>query len=209
MTSSIGEILKNARKEKKISLSDIEKETKIRKKYLLAIENNDWSQFTSRTYVLGIILAYGSFVGLNKEKLKAIFRREYEKTDIPQFKKRIPEGFFIPRAQKYVSSVIIILFAIFIAYFGLQIRNYFKSPQVTIISPKSNFVAKNILKIDLVGKTEKDSIIYINGERIYPDTNNIFRSKIPLPNKKNVITIEVTGANGRKTTITKIIQKKS
>lgn len=39
----IGERLKEARIEKDLTLDDLQKETKIQKRYLESLENNDWS----------------------------------------------------------------------------------------------------------------------------------------------------------------------
>lgn len=63
-------------------------------------------------------------------------------------------------------------------------------------------------KIELVGKTEKEASVTVNGERVYTNEEQIFRTFIPLVLKENIVRIEVTGANGRKATITKTFYKR-
>ncbi len=81
----VGDILKKRRLEKNLTLEEVEKRTKIRKKFLLAIEKGDYSSFPSSTYVRGFIKNYSDFLNLPTEEILAIFRREFaqeEKTGI-------------------------------------------------------------------------------------------------------------------------------
>ena len=76
-----GQILKKERERLGLTLENVEKATKIRKKSLIDIENGDFKKFASKTYVLGIIRSYGDFLNLDAFKLAAFFWREYERTD--------------------------------------------------------------------------------------------------------------------------------
>lgn len=52
--SGIGEQLRKAREAKGLSISDIEKATKIQSRYLEAIENNDFDQAARATFTSGL-----------------------------------------------------------------------------------------------------------------------------------------------------------
>lgn len=202
-----GELLRQERKNRELTLEDIEKKTRIRKKYLAAVEKNDWSIFPSKTYIIGVLGSYGRFLKLDEEKLRAVFRREYEKKEDIGFKERVSKEYLTPQTKKLVKTIIAILALIFIVYFGYQLKLYFSPPFVEIISPKKTSFIKEE-KIELVGKTEKEAIVIVNGERVFQDKNNIFKIAIPLTNPKNEVIIEVTGANGKKTILKKIFEKK-
>ena len=77
---SVGEILKKQRKKKGLTLLEVEKKIKVRLKFLKAIEDNNWS-FSSKVYISGIIKNYAQFLDLDKDKVLAFFRRDYEKND--------------------------------------------------------------------------------------------------------------------------------
>lgn len=205
---TIGEILMKERKERNITLEELEKKTKIRKKNLEAVEKNDWKKFPSKTYVVGIIKSYGKFLNLNEDKLIAFFRRQYEKKEEIRFKERVSKTYFTPQTKKLLKISIFSILLVFSLYFGYQLIVYFSPPKVEIISPKGA-VFKGEEKIKLIGKTEKEALVNINGERVYQNKDNIFETIIPLINPKNEVIIEVTGANGRKTIIKKIFEKKS
>lgn len=203
---TIGEILKKERHNVKLTLDQVERATKIRKKNLEAIEKNDWKRFPSKTYILGVIKSYGKFLGLDEEKLSAFFRREYGKKDDLRFKRKINKHFLVPQTKKVFRLAIFFIFVIFIFYFGYQLKLYLSPPRLNIISPtKTTFKYEN--RFDLVGQTEKESIVTVNGERVYLDNQNKFKITLPLTKEKNGVTIEVTGANGRKTVVKKVFEK--
>jgi cytoskeleton protein RodZ len=66
---SIGAKLREARTRRQLSLVDVEAATKIRCRYLQAIENDEWDQLPSDTYARAFIRTYGRFLGLDGERL--------------------------------------------------------------------------------------------------------------------------------------------
>lgn len=201
-----GEILKKEREKRGLTLEQVEKETKIREKHLKAIEENDWNKFSSKTFIIGIIRSYGKFFELEEDKLIAFFRRQYEKKEEVGFKRRINQEFLVPRTKKIFKAAVFLVSAIFILYFGYQLKLYFTPPLVEILKPQGTVFEED--KIELVGRTEKEAIVNINGERVFLDEDQAFKLDIPLTKPKNQVIIEVTGANGRKTVIRRTFEKK-
>ncbi len=78
MEISIGETLSKARIKRGISVKDVEKNIKIRSKYLSAIENNDYEQIPGQAYVLGFIKSYAGYLGLDAQALVTRYQRENE-----------------------------------------------------------------------------------------------------------------------------------
>jgi cytoskeletal protein RodZ len=62
---NIGDVLKNARDEKGYTIEDAARETNIAKKYLTALEAEDFEQFPAEAYVLGFLKNYADFLGLD------------------------------------------------------------------------------------------------------------------------------------------------
>lgn len=67
--SKLGEALQNARMEKGISLDELQRETKIQKRYLRAIEEGDYSQLPGRFYARAFMKSYAEAVGLDPDEL--------------------------------------------------------------------------------------------------------------------------------------------
>jgi cytoskeletal protein RodZ len=70
---NIGELFKQRRMEKSLSLKEVESATSIRTSYLAAIEEGHEGQFLSRVYMYGFMRQYAGFLGLDFDKLS----REY------------------------------------------------------------------------------------------------------------------------------------
>jgi transcriptional regulator with XRE-family HTH domain len=199
---SVGEILRNEREKKGLTLAEVEKAIKVREKFLHAIEQNDWKPFTSKIYITGIIKNYAHFLHLDGDKLTAFFRREYERKEEVKFKKRVSGKYFAPATRRYTILGIIAIFVIFSFYFGYQLYLFLSPPKVFIVSPrKTNFTDD---RVTVIGKTEKDASIIIFGERVYQNKEGTFEYELPLHVGKNEFVAEVTGGNGKKTLIKKI-----
>jgi len=203
---SLGEIFRKARLEKNLSLEEAEKKIKVRKKFLAAIEANDW-YFSSRVYVEGIIKNYAQFLGLNHQKTLAIFRRDYEKKEEIGFRKKIPSSFLIADREKILRIIFLIIISLILVYFGYQLKKYLSPPQIVILLPNKTYFI-NEQKIRIVGQTVPGSEIIISGNKIYPDKTGKFYFDFPLTQEKNKLVIEVTGPNGKKNQIEKVFYLK-
>ena len=64
MTNTIGEILKNTRKEQNLSLEEIAQKTRVRIYYLQSLENNKLDVFPSKAQGRGFLRIYAEFLGL-------------------------------------------------------------------------------------------------------------------------------------------------
>jgi cytoskeleton protein RodZ len=73
--TGIGATLRNARKRRKLKLSEVEAATKIRVRFLLAMENEEWGVLPGGSYSRSFIRTYGSFLGLDGERLAEEYRR--------------------------------------------------------------------------------------------------------------------------------------
>ena len=199
---TVGEILKKEREKKGYSLSEVEKAIKIREKFLRAVEDNNWQIFSSKIYITGIVKNYAKFLNISSEKALAYFYRDYEKTEEIRFKKKIPSRYLNPETKKIFFITLSFIFGVFFIYFGFQLKAYFSPPKVVIISPREKVFNRGD-SIKIVGKTEKDAVITIAGERVYQDKEGVFEFNYPINQGKNTVIIEVVGANGRKTLIKK------
>lgn len=78
MASGVGPILREARNRRKVDLSTVEESTRIRIRFLRAIENEEWDVLPGGVYTRGFIRTYAAYLGLDGERLADDFRREVE-----------------------------------------------------------------------------------------------------------------------------------
>ncbi len=67
--AKIGRILEQKRKEKGLSLEEVEQATKIRKRYLDGLERDDYGVLPAGVYAQGFLKTYANYLGLNGEDL--------------------------------------------------------------------------------------------------------------------------------------------
>jgi cytoskeleton protein RodZ len=72
----VGNKLHEARTRRKLSLQQVEEATKIRGRYLQAIEHDEWDQLPGDTYARAFIRTYGRFLGLDGDRLAEDQRRD-------------------------------------------------------------------------------------------------------------------------------------
>src|SRR6059058_601637 len=77
--ADIGTTLREARIRARIDMSEVEARTKIRAKYLRAIENEEWDLLPGPVYVKSFLRTYGDFLGLDSRLLVDEFKRRYER----------------------------------------------------------------------------------------------------------------------------------
>ena len=80
LETAIGATLRDTRARRRIDLTQVESETKIRVRYLRALENEEWDVLPGGAYTRSFIRTYATFLGLDGERLADTYRREYEQT---------------------------------------------------------------------------------------------------------------------------------
>jgi cytoskeletal protein RodZ len=96
----LGELLREARLEKGMSLEEVENLTKIRKRYLQAIEEGDYKVLPGPFYVRAFVKSYADTVGLDSEQVLRIYRNSIPDLDT----KTQPEGYPSKRRRKSINT---------------------------------------------------------------------------------------------------------
>jgi cytoskeleton protein RodZ len=76
--TDIGATLREARMRARIDVSEIEAKTKIRAKYLRALENEEWDLLPGPTFVRTFLRTYAQALGLDSKALVEEYRLRYE-----------------------------------------------------------------------------------------------------------------------------------
>ncbi|HET6348330.1 MAG TPA: helix-turn-helix transcriptional regulator [Candidatus Krumholzibacteria bacterium] len=69
---TVGEILRGAREARKLSVEQVNRETKISVQTVNALESDDFGAFPSETYLKGFVRTYAEFLGLDGNRLWAM-----------------------------------------------------------------------------------------------------------------------------------------
>jgi hypothetical protein len=78
----IGASLREARMRDRIDITEAEADTKIRGKYLRALENEEWDLLPGPTFVKSFLRTYGDYLGLDGRMLVEQFKLRYERPEL-------------------------------------------------------------------------------------------------------------------------------
>lgn len=122
----IGNFLRERREASGISLIEVEKDLKIRKKYLQALEEGNIDAIPGKTYLIGYLRNYSKYLGIDDENIIQIIQTyknlEKQKTDLKETKEEKiylkrkdrsifeKKKFFFPIKYVYLSSFVLIIF---------------------------------------------------------------------------------------------------
>ena len=79
--ASIGDTLREARMRQRLDIADLEARTKIRAKYLRALENEEFGMLPGPTFVKTFLRTYAEALGLDPHVLVETYRASYEPRD--------------------------------------------------------------------------------------------------------------------------------
>jgi cytoskeleton protein RodZ len=103
--ADIGATLREARMRQRIDISEIESETKIRAKYLRALENEEWDLLPGPTYVKSFLRTYAEALGLDGKLLIEEYKLRHERlSDVEMQPIRPPGTAREPRRRRRTGS---------------------------------------------------------------------------------------------------------
>jgi cytoskeletal protein RodZ len=77
--ADIGSLLRDTRMRERIDITTVESATKIRAKYLRALENEEWDQLPGPTFVRTFLRTYAEYLGLDSKMLVEDYKQRYER----------------------------------------------------------------------------------------------------------------------------------
>jgi cytoskeletal protein RodZ len=131
-----------AREKKGVDLLRAERETKIRARYLAALEAGDYADLPGAVYTKGFLRNYALYLGLDPDDVTRQWKRERGDLAIPaEPALNVPRPLQAPRQSLTVSPVLIVagllvvLIAAFGVYIGVQLLRYAKPPTIAVTDP--------------------------------------------------------------------------
>jgi cytoskeletal protein RodZ len=196
---TVGEVLTSERKKQNVTLEEVTRKTKIPLATLEALEQDDYSSLPQPPFVKGFIRNYAQELGLDPEKVLAIFRRDHQlekdKLTTGGIKAPLEEGFsWTPKTTVILFSVLIL--TTLAGFLFLQVKSYLFSPDLTILSPKQGERIKSD-SVKVTGKTIPDATVYINDQLATLEFDGNFSYNLKLISGENLITVKALNRRGQ------------
>ena len=113
--ADIGSTLRETRMRERIDITTVESATKIRAKYLRALENEEWDQLPGPTFVRTFLRTYADYLGLDSKMLVEDYKQRYERPaaqDLMPFSTRAGGGRRPPRPPRVIPPWVLIGLAV-------------------------------------------------------------------------------------------------
>jgi hypothetical protein len=148
----IGGRLREARMRAKIDINEVELRTKIRAKYLRAIENEEWDLLPGDVYAKSFIRTYGEYLGLDTLQLIEDFKRHQERPSDNELRPiaprsrdrerdRRPRGPLIP--PWLAVALVLVAIVVVLAIVGLNTGNKGATTSTQASTPTTHTVTRH------------------------------------------------------------------
>jgi transcriptional regulator with XRE-family HTH domain len=205
----IGLFLKEERTKKKLSLSQMERDTKIKKKFIDMIEKGEWNHLPEYSVTSGFIRTIAKKLNISEENAMAVLRRDY-----PSDVKELPIN---PKPDLKLRTTISPKFIMILlsVLAGLLFLGYLVYQYIIYISPPKLLVSKPIEgqevlvgDIPVSGKTDSDVTLTVNNQKVLVSKTGDFNDKINVAESTKEIVFMAKSRYGKETIIIrKIILK--
>lgn len=202
---TIGSIIKEARLHKKISLSHLENETKIKREFLESIERQDWGHLPDLPVVTGFVKNIARILALNENQIMAMLRRDYPpRRLVINPKKDVSDRFsWTPKLTFLVGAA---AFAIFIlGYLIFQYAKFVTPPTLNITRPKEGAeVTTNEVKVE--GVTDPNATVKVNNQPVLVNEDGSFIVGIAVYEGTTKIVVKAISRTGKESVVTRNIK---
>jgi cytoskeletal protein RodZ len=202
---TIGELFKQARSDRRLSLAKLEDQTKIKKDFIMAIEAHDWSSLPDFPVVVGFVKSISQRLNINPGKAVALLRRDYPPKKLPiNPKPDVSEGFRWSPRLTFIVGVGIVLTVVF-AYLGIQYIKFVSPPSLEVKRPTDGETVTQ-RKVFILGKTDQDATVKANNQPILVDDSGQFSGEIDIFEGTTEIVIKAQSRSGKETEVRRMIK---
>lgn len=211
----LGDALRTQRESMGVTMEQAAEDTRIRTKFLQAIESGDYQSLPGTVYTKGFLRNYAQYLNLDPEEILALYTGERGGTDpVRTFApmKPLVKRSFIFTPTVLVPVVVLAGIVLFIAYVYYQFTNFAVAPHVDITDPPTDAVSQ-AAEYTIKGRTNPDGRITVRvspGQDtindVRPATDGTFSVTVPLKPGPNHVEVQVLDPAGKLAQATRTIQ---
>lgn len=211
----LGEVLRAQRERMGFSLEQAAEDTRIREKFLRALESGDYQTLPGAVYTKGFLRNYADYLALGPDQLIAQFQAERGSPDTPRsFEPMRP----IMRRSVILTPAVLVpigvlaAVALFVGYLYYQFTSFAVPPRLDIAEPAGDAIAQSA-EYQIRGRTAPDARVTI---RVFPGPETIsdvrpsadgsFSARVPLKPGANHVEIQVLDATGKVSQASRVIR---
>jgi len=152
----LGETLRAQREKKGITLEQAASDTRIREKFLKALEDADYQQLPGAVYTRGFLRNYAEYLDLDQEELVVLFHEERGTTGAEPTRTFRPMRPIMRRSLIFTPTVLVPVLVLagivlFVGYLYYQFTSFAVAPSLDVYDPATDAIAQESQYETLVG----------------------------------------------------------
>ena len=211
----LGDALRLQREAMGVTMQQAAEDTRIREKFLQAIENGDYQSLPGTVYTKGFLRNYAQYLNLDPEEALALYTGERggsepARTFAPM--KPLVKRSFIFTPTVLVPVVVLAGIVLFIGYVYYQFTNFAVAPHVDITDPPGDAVSQTA-EYTVKGRTNPDGRITVRVSPgldtindVRPARDGTFSVTVPLKPGPNHVEVQVLDPAGKLAQASRTIQ---
>lgn len=205
---TVGRVIRDERKRKNLTVSDLAATTKIKAEFIQAIEKGRWKLLPEYPVVVGFVKNIFKALGMEEGQGAALIRRDYPPNNLPINPK--PDI-----AKEFVWGPRMTFFA-GVALFTLTILGYLVFQYISFISPPDLLVDKpaegeivTTRNVNVAGSTDPEATVNVNNQPVIIDENGHFESFVEVVPETKEVVIIAKSRSGKESIIKRSIKVES
>jgi cytoskeletal protein RodZ len=211
----LGDALRLKREQMGVTLPQAAEDTRIREKFLQAIESGDYQSLPGTVYTKGFLRNYAGYLSLDAEEMLALYTGERggsepARTFAPM--RPLVKRSFIFTPTVLVPVAVLAGVVLFLGYIYYQFTNFAVAPRVDITDPPGDAVSQSA-EYTVKGKTNPDGRITVRVSPgletindVHPARDGTFTVTVPLKPGPNHIEVQVLDPAGKLAQASRTIQ---
>lgn len=197
---TFGQVIKEVRKNHGLTLTDLERETKIKRNFLEALEKQKWDKLPNYPVVAGFVRSIGHVLDVDDNKLIAFLRRDYPPKALPiNPKPDIKEKFTWGPKLTFALGVLAVVLIVS-GYLTYQYVEFVNPPKLTIDNPRESIVIEKAM-VYVSGSTAADATVKVNNQPLVVDEEGKFEGTIDITPETGEIVVTARSRAGKETTV--------
>lgn len=208
---TLGEKLQKIRTEYHVNLSDVSRQTGIRKEHLEYLERGEYEKLPADVYVRGFLRSYARFLGVDPCALIRLYERERsiaknlgkEPEKVKSATERQARRFsvFVVTPKMIIGGVIVTCAFGIAFYLYREYRTFVSEPFLVLLEPSNGETVLGDAR-EIVGKTDQDAKLFLNNQPVFVSEAGEFRERVRLQQGVNTVTVKVVNRFGKERTET-------
>lgn len=202
---TVGQILAQARRQRRLSLETVAELLKIPAKQLRGLEEGRLEVFSAEIYARGAFNKYTDFLGVRADETQHAFLRVLTgaREHVP-LKVHRPRSWLLARfTPRWIIAGAVAGVALLVGgYVAWQVASFVWLPELAVSEAPG--VAQDTV-VPITGTADTSAVVRVNGAQVLLDEKGRWSIEVGLHSGINVIQVQATNAAGRTRTLEKTV----